>query len=80
MPLLPELLAPLVPQSSAAALSRHAGTFAGIYMFAVVLFSPLWGTASDRLGTKSILLLGLAGSALAATALAFARDLWEAYL
>lgn len=80
MPLLPELLAPLVPQSSAAALSWHAGAFAGIYMFAVVVFSPLWGTASDRLGTKSILLLGLAGSALAATALAFARDLWEAYL
>jgi MFS family permease len=80
MPLLPELLAPLVSGAPTASISWHAGAFASSYMFAVVLFSPLWGTVSDRLGTKSILLLGLAGSAVAAAVLAFAQDLWEAYL
>lgn len=80
MPLLPELLDPLVPKISNVTLSWHAGAFASTYMFAVVLFSPLWGTASDRHGTKSILLLGLAGSAVAAGSLAFAEELWEAYL
>jgi MFS family permease len=80
MPLLPELLAPLLPAAGPVALSWHAGAFAGIYMFAVVLFSPLWGAASDRYGTRSVLLLGLTGSALTVFALAFAEDLWSAYL
>ena len=80
MPLLPELLTPLVPQAGAVALSWHAGAFTGIYMLSVVAFSPAWGAASDRYGTKPILLLGLAGSALAVYALAFAEGLWGAYL
>lgn len=80
MPLLPELLTPLVPRAGAVALSWHAGAFAGIYMLAVVVFSPAWGGASDRYGTKTILLLGLAGSALAVFAVAFAEALWSAYL
>lgn len=80
MPLLPELLTPLLPRAGAVALSWHAGAFAGIYMLSVVVFSPAWGAASDRYGTKPILLLGLAGSALAVFALAFAGGLWSAYL
>jgi predicted MFS family arabinose efflux permease len=80
MPLLPELLTPLLPGAGPVALSWHAGAFAGIYMLSVVVFSPAWGAASDRYGTKPILLLGLAGSALAVFALAFAGGLWSAYL
>ncbi|MGE0873594.1 MAG: MFS transporter [Burkholderiales bacterium] len=80
MPLLPELLTPLLPGAGPVALSWHAGAFAGIYMLSVVVFSPAWGVASDRYGTKRILLLGLAGSALAVFALAFAGGLWSAYL
>ena len=79
IPLLPELLTPLVPGAGAVGLSWHAGAFAGIYMLSVVVFSPAWGAASDRHGTKPILLLGLAGSALAVFALAFAEGLWSAY-
>ena len=80
MPLLPELLTRLLPGAGAVALSWHAGAFAGIYMLSVVVFSSAWGAASDRYGTKPILLLGLAGSALAVTAVAFAEGLWSAYL
>lgn len=80
MPLLPELLTPLLPGADPVALSWHSGAFAGIYMLSVVVFSPAWGAASDRYGTKRILLLGIAGSALAVFALAFAGGLWSAYL
>lgn len=80
MPLLPELLTRLMPGAGAVALSWHAGAFAGIYMLSVVVFSSAWGAASDRYGTKPILLLGLAGSALAVTIVAFAGGLWIAYL
>ena len=80
MPLLPELLTPLVPQAGAVALAWHVGAFAGIYMLSVVVFSPAWGAGSDRYGAKRMLLLGLAGSALAVLALAFAESLWSAYL
>ena len=80
MPLLPELLGPLLPRSGELALSWHSGAFAGIYMLAVVVFSPLWGAASDRYGVKRILLAGLAGNALAVFALAFADSVWSAYL
>ena len=80
MPLLPELLTPLVPQAGAVALSWHAGAFAGIYMLSVVVFSPAWGAGADRHGAKPVLLLGLAGSALAVLALVLAESLWSAYL
>ena len=79
MPLLPELLSPLLPQAGAVALSWHAGAFAGVYMVAVVAFSRAWGAASDRYGAKPVILLGLAGSALAVSALPFAEGVWSAY-
>lgn len=80
MPLLPELLAPLLPAGDAVALAWHAGAFAGVYMLPAIVFSPLWGAASDRYGIKPVLLCGLAGAAVAAFALAFADSLWSAYL
>jgi len=80
MPLLPELLGPLLPSAGERALSWHAGAFAGVYMLSVVVFSPVWGAASDRHGPKPILLIGLAGSALAVFALANSEGLWSAYV
>lgn len=79
-PLLPELITPLHSEAGPMTLSWHVGIFAGIYMLAVVAFSPAWGTASDRYGAKPVLIFGLAGSAFAAMALAFADSLWSAYL
>jgi len=80
MPLLPQLLGALLNQGGGLALSWHAGAFAGVYMLALVLFSPLFGAASDHFGAKPILLLGLAGSAVAAALLAVADVLWSAYV
>ncbi len=80
MPLLPELLAPLLPAENSVALAWHAGAFAGAYMLAAVVFSPIWGAASDRYGAKRILLCSAAGAAVAAFGLAITEALWSAYL
>lgn len=79
MPLLPELLAALLPQASEIGISRHAGALAAAYMVALVVLSPIWGAASDRYGAKPIILAGLAGSALALLAAASAQGVWSAY-
>lgn len=79
MPLLPELLSPLMPQASPLGLAWHAGGYAAIYMVAVVVFSPAWGAASDRYGAKAVIATGLAGSAVAFLASSFADGLWSAY-
>ena len=79
MPLLPELLVALLPQASEIGISRHAGALAAAYMVALVVFSPVWGAAADRHGARAIILLGLAGSALALLAAAFAQGIWTAY-
>lgn len=79
MPLLPQLLSPLLPDTSALGLAWHAGAYAAIYMVAVVVFSPVWGAASDRYGAKAVIAAGLVGSAVAVLASAFADGMWSAY-
>jgi MFS family permease len=79
MPLLPELLSPLMPQAPPLRLASHAGAYAAAYMVAVVVFSPAWGAASDRYGAKAVIAIGLAGSAAAVFASSFADGMWSAY-
>lgn len=79
MPLLPQLLSPLLPQASALELGWHAGAYAAVYMLSVVLFSPAWGAASDRYGAKAVIGAGLLGSALAVVAATFAGSIGGAY-
>lgn len=79
MPLLPELLSPLMPQAPPLRLASHAGAYAAAYMLAVVVFSPAWGAASDRYGAKAVIAIGLAGSAAAVFASSFADGMWSAY-
>lgn len=79
MPLLPQLLSPLLPRASALELGWHAGAYAAVYMVSVVLFSPAWGAASDRYGAKAVIGAGLLGSALAVVAATFAGSLGGAY-
>ena len=80
LPLLPYLLARLLPQASNATASWHTGMLAGAYMFAVFLFAPLWGYLSDRIGRRRVILLGLGGYALTLVLLGLSRSLWFAYL
>lgn len=78
MPLLPQLLTPLMPQASPVELAWHAGAYAAAYMIAVVVFSPAWGAASDRYGARAVIAIGLAGST-AVFASSFADGIWSAY-
>jgi MFS transporter, DHA1 family, multidrug resistance protein len=71
-PLLPLYLKPFVDAVAPAALAWHVGAVGGVYTFALFLFAPLWGRASDRRGRNTALAWGfgifLAGSAASALA------------
>ncbi len=40
------------------------------------IFSPVWGSLSDRIGRRPVILISLLGGAISYTAFAFAGDLW----
>ena len=80
MPLLPQLLSPMLPQASSVELGWHTGVYAASYMLAAVVFSPLWGAASDRYGRRTIIALGLAGNAGALLAADFFGGIWASYI
>ena len=61
LPVLPAWLASLMPGTGAAELGRHVGFLSGVYAAGVLLGAPLWGAASDRVGRRRILLIGLVG-------------------
>jgi multidrug resistance protein len=52
------------------------GIIVGAHPAMQLVFGPIWGRLSDRLGRRPILLLGLVGSALSYLIFAFATDLW----
>lgn len=80
LPLVPALLRELLPAASREATSFHTGALAAVYMMAVVALAPLWGRLSDRRGRRRILLVGMAGYALASTALASVESMTQAYV
>jgi len=66
--------------ASREAASSHTGLLAAVYMFAIVLLAPVWGTLADRRGRRTILLLGMAGHAAAIVAFPWAQSMTQAYL
>ena len=78
LPLLPSLLERQV--GSPAAVSWHTGALTGTYTLALFLFAPLWGLVSDRWQRKAVIVVGLAGFALALTVFAFIDHLAALYL
>ncbi len=62
---------------------KHFGASAGelailgaSYSFMQFLFAPFWGTLSDRIGRRPVLLISLAGSTASYLLFAFADSLW----
>ncbi len=80
LPVLPFLLERLVDDAGGFSVAWHTGMIAGIYMFAVFVGAPLWGRASDRVGRRPVILLGLGGSVLTLASFGLATNLWQAYL
>lgn len=60
--------------------SLHVGLLTGVYAFMQLIFAPLWGRWSDRVGRKPLLLLGILGYALAQVLFGVASNLWLLYL
>ncbi len=80
LPLLPNLIERLLRAGAEAAeISRHTGFLTGVYTLALFLFAPAWGWASDRLGCRSVLLVGLLGFGIALLLFSFAKSLSAVY-
>ncbi len=54
----------------------EVGLLMAVYSGMQFLFSPLWGGISDRVGRRPVLLVSIAGTALAHTLFYFADHLW----
>jgi MFS transporter, DHA1 family, multidrug resistance protein len=61
LPFLPFLLERLGQSSSGGAIQRTTGLLTGAYTIGPVIFAPLWGALSDRMGRRPVLLIGLLG-------------------
>ena len=65
---------------SSASAAMHVGLLTGIYAFMQLIFAPLWGGLSDRVGRKPLLLLGIAGYSVAQVLFGIASNLWLLYI
>lgn len=63
LPILPFLIERVAGTVNPSTLSRHTGLLTGIYILAIFMFAPLWGTLSDRKGRRPVMLIGLVGFA-----------------
>lgn len=80
LPVVPALLDGWMPGASRETISSHTGMLAAVYMFAIVLFAPMWGALSDRLGRRRVLLAGMAGYGAALALLPSAQSMAQAYV
>jgi DHA1 family multidrug resistance protein-like MFS transporter len=56
------------------------GGLMAIFSAMQFLFSPMWGSLSDRFGRKPILMLGVFGNAISMLALGLSTDLWMLFV
>ncbi|MDQ2688350.1 MAG: MFS transporter [Armatimonadota bacterium] len=57
----------------------HVGLLTGVFPLMQLLFAPLWGRLSDRVGRRPLLLVGIAGYGLAQLLFGLATSLWLLY-
>ncbi len=79
LPVLPFVLADFIGEAERARISWHTGMLTGVYMLALFLFAPLWGYISDRIGRRTVILIGLAGFSGAMLWFGLARGLVSIY-
>jgi MFS family permease len=71
----------IIPLSPYLAREFHAtpfqiGALLSIYSITQFLFSPFWGSLSDRIGRRPVILVGLLGGSAAYLLFAFSQTLW----
>lgn len=58
----------------------HLGLLVASYGIMQFLFAPFWGSLSDRVGRKKVLMTGMAGMSLAMLLFGFSTSLWMLYV
>jgi MFS family permease len=64
------------PSVTSAEISRQAGFLMTSFALGQFMTGTLWGTVSDRIGRKKVLLIGLSGTVLGTILFGFAHKLW----
>jgi DHA1 family multidrug resistance protein-like MFS transporter len=57
----------------------HVGLLTGVYPLIQLIFAPLWGRWSDRIGRRPLVLIGIAGYVIAQVLFGLATSLWLLY-
>ncbi len=65
--------------ASRQAIAMHIGLITGVFALGQLLFAPIWGRWSDRTGRRPLLLIGIAGYAVAQILFGLATSLWLLY-
>ncbi len=82
MPVLPfyvERLA-LAEGVSRQSVVMHVGLLTGVYAVGQLIFAPVWGRLSDRVGRRSLILIGISGYVVAQLLFGLATSLWLLYV
>ncbi|MDP1857176.1 MAG: MFS transporter [Gemmatimonadaceae bacterium] len=57
----------------------HVGLLTGVYSLMQLIFAPVWGRWSDRIGRRPLILLGVAGYVVAQVMFGLSTSLWLLY-
>lgn len=57
----------------------HVGLLTGVYALGQLIFAPLWGHWSDRIGRRPLILIGIAGNIIAQLMFGLSTSLWLLY-
>ena len=81
LPVLPFYVERLAVEGGASRQSivLHVGLLTGVYPLTQLIFAPLWGHWSDRIGRRPLVLIGIAGYVLAQVLFGLANSLWLLY-
>jgi DHA1 family multidrug resistance protein-like MFS transporter len=69
----------LAAHASHNSMVMHVGLLTGAYALGQLVFAPVWGRLSDRTGRRPLILIGIAGYAVAQILFGLATSLWLLY-
>lgn len=72
------IIIPVIPfyAEEIGASPTELGLLMAVYSFMQLLFAPVWGRVSDRIGRKPVMLIGILGLALSFFLMGLASELW----
>ena len=82
LPVLPFYVERLALESGAAQSSivLHVTLLTGVYSLMQLVFAPVWGRWSDRIGRRPLILIGIAGYVIAQVLFGLSTSLWLLYV